>query len=345
MIAVADHFEPAVLPGSNGRRASLTEQDERLERWCSDYPLAMEPWRDSDGRPFVHTYFYPAEQYHPELIERLATHCHEGWGEVEVHLHHGMERPDTAGNTRHTLECFRDALVEHGCLSRWNGEGMPRYAFVHGNWTLANCRNGLYCGVDNEMEILAETGCYADMTYPAAPSPAQIGKINSLYECTLPFDRQAPQRRGRDMAAGRPPERFPLIIQGPLGIDLMPGAGRLPSLKLENSEITGPHPATLRRFLRWRDMGITVHGRPNWVFVKLHCHGMDPRDRDAMVGDLRTSFLADLTGYAQQNEACRLHFVTAREMTNIVLAACDGHDGDPNEYRNYRLLRITPGKD
>jgi hypothetical protein len=64
-----------------------------------------------------------------------------------------------------------------------------------------------------------------------------------------------------------------------------------------------------------------------------------------MVGDLRTSFLADLTGYAQQNEACRLHFVTAREMTNIVLAACDGHDGDPNEYRNYRLLRITPGKD
>jgi hypothetical protein len=34
-----------------------------------------------------------------------------------------------------------------------------------------------------------------------------------------------------------------------------------------------------------------------------------------------------------------LHFVTAREMTNILLAACDGRDGNPGSYRDYRLKR------
>jgi hypothetical protein len=29
--------------------------------------------------------------------------------------------------------------------------------------------------------------------------------------------------------------------------------------------------------------------------------------------------------------------VTAREMVNIIWAACDGKDGNPGEYRDYRL--------
>jgi hypothetical protein len=29
-------------------------------------------------------------------------------------------------------------------------------------------------------------------------------------------------------------------------------------------------------------------------------------------------------------------------MVNIALAACDGHDGDPGAYRDYRLRPITP---
>ena len=42
----------------------------------------------------------------------------------------------------------------HGCLSRWDGKGEPRYAFVHGNWALANSAGGRFCGVDSEMQIL-----------------------------------------------------------------------------------------------------------------------------------------------------------------------------------------------
>ena len=31
-----------------------------------------------------------------------------------------------------------------------------------------------------------------------------------------------------------------------------------------------------------------------------------------------------------------LHYVTAREMVNILHAAEDGHGGKPNQFRNYR---------
>src|SRR5271167_2380075 len=103
MIAVADHFEPSIDPQDCQKQVSHREQEARLEWWCRQYPKVVENWRDHDGRPFAHTYFYPAEQYDEGLLEVLAQHCHAGWGETEIHLHHGVQRPDTAENTRRVL--------------------------------------------------------------------------------------------------------------------------------------------------------------------------------------------------------------------------------------------------
>src|SRR5439155_19292363 len=116
MLALADHFEPATVPGVARAYAPFEEQEQRVERWCSEYPKAVGRWRDADGRPLRHTYFYPAEQYDNALVARLAEHCQKGWGEIEIHLHHGVEAPDTAENTRRTLLELRNALAEHGCL-------------------------------------------------------------------------------------------------------------------------------------------------------------------------------------------------------------------------------------
>lgn len=149
---MADHFEPAITPGKGPERADRSEQERRLERWCREYPKLVDDCRDSDGRPFRHTYFYPAEQYDRSLIDRLAEHCHEGWGEVEIHLHHGQNGADTSANSRRQIVEFRDALASHGCLSRTDGKGAPRYAFVHGNFALANSARGRFCGVDDEMQ-------------------------------------------------------------------------------------------------------------------------------------------------------------------------------------------------
>jgi hypothetical protein len=339
IIALADHFEPAIVPEDPKTYASLEEQERRLERWCRVYPLLVDPWRDSDGRPFCHTYFYPAEQYNKRLLDRLVDHCRSGWGEVEIHLHHGLHAPDTSVHTRRVLTEFRDALAKHGCLSRLDGVGPPRYAFVHGNFALAN--SGVCCcGVDDEMQILSETGCFADFTLPSAPNPSQVGKINSLYECALPLHQRAPHRRGRDLRSGCPPRTFPLIIQGPLLLSFSGRNGRRLLPAIENAAVTTRNPATLKRLELWRQAAITVQGRPDWIFIKLHCHGMDPWDEEGMLGAPMRNFLEKLWQETRSRGSYQTHFVTAREMVNIALAACDGREGNPGEYRDYRFKLI-----
>ena len=259
ILAVADHFEPAIDPEDGLKRVSRNEQERRLEWWREEYPKAADRWRDSEGRPFVHTYFYPAEQYDEGLLEILADHCHSGWGETEVHLHHGMTEPDTPENTRRLLSEFRDQLAyRHGCLAVEGGSQLPRYCFVHGNFALANSAEGRYCGLDSEMKVLAETGCYADFTLPTAPRhPAQTAKINSLYECALPLEKKAPQRRGVDLRAGRVPRILPLMIQGPLLVAVKRSFA-MRRLIIDNGAITAPNPMSLERLSLWNGSDV-VH--------------------------------------------------------------------------------------
>jgi hypothetical protein len=340
LIALADHFEPAIVPGDGRARAARSEQERRLERWCKLYPRLVEDFRDVDGHPFCHTYFYPAEQYDKGLIDQLAEHCRAGWGEIEVHLHHGCDAPDTPQNTQRQLVEFRNALAGRGCLSRMDGEGLPRYAFVHGNWALANSTHGPHCGVDCEMQILTETGCYADLTLPSAPNASQTAKINALYECSLPLDQRAPHRRGTDLRQGRAVKRLPIIIQGPLLMDFRRRERRWLLPAIENGALTRLNPPSLDRLKLWTQAAITVKGRPKWIFIKLHCHGMDPRDDAAMLGAPMRRFLGALMEQAKNANGYRVHFVSAREMANIIFAACDGREGNPGEYRDYRLRLI-----
>ena len=340
VVAVADHYEPAYVPRMLGLPTSEGEQEARVERWCRRYRETADRYRDAHGFPFVHTYFLPAEEWYPSVVERLIDFAHSGYGEIEIQLHHGVWRPDTAERTRRTIVEFRDMLVAHGCLSQWEGVGPARYGFVHGNWALANSNCDRYCGVNNELEILAETGCYADFTLPSAPNPSQVSKTNSIYECTLPFGEAAPHRAGRDLAVGRPPARYPLIVQGPLAL-YMPRDGRRGRIypRIENGEISQHYRPTPQRIEAWRRAAITVQGRPDWVFIKLHCHGLEEPDFEELIGPERSELLANLRA-AADHRGDTLHYVSAREMVNIALAACDGREGDPSDYRDYRLTRI-----
>jgi hypothetical protein len=152
------------------------------------------------------------------------------------------------------------------------------------------------------MQILAETGCYADLTLPSAPNPAQVAKINALYECALPLHRRAAHRRGRDLRRGRPPETFPLIVQGPLGVNFARRIRGWSVPGIENGALTQRCPPSMRRLGLWRRAAVAVRGRPDWLFIKLHCHGMDPRDKEAMVGIPMAQFLRDLTEGARSGD-------------------------------------------
>ena len=330
IILVANHFEPPMGP------TGLPE----LEKWCKLARATGNAVRDVDGTPFRHTNFFPAEQYNPALLDVMAELQDDGFGEVEVHLHHGVEAPDTAENTRRQLLEFRDVIAErHRCLSRERPEDSPRYAFVHGNWALANSADGRFCGVDSEMQILADTGCYADFTLPSAPDRSQVPRLNDIYECGHPLTEARPHRSGPSLRPGKKPV-LPIIFTGPLVFDWSRRINGLPVPRLDDGALAQNYPLTLDRLKRWRNTHITVEGRPEWSFIKLYSHGFFEWDQDAMIGEPMKRFLNEAIEFGDRTGQFKICFASAREAFNMVMAALDGRGGHPGDYRDYKLRPI-----
>ena len=171
LFALCDHFEP--LWGG----APSCVGDARVKAWEASYPVLASDFRDGDGRPPSHTFFFPGEQYEARFLDRLGRLVRAGLGEVELHLHHDG---DSAANLTRTLSEYVASYASHGHLSRDAG-GHPRFAFIHGNWCLANARrDGRWCGVDDELPLLFARGCYADFTFPSAPDECQPGIVNQI---------------------------------------------------------------------------------------------------------------------------------------------------------------------
>jgi hypothetical protein len=340
ILLVANHFEPAW--NEQGMMLDWPTQLARVDDWMKQARAIGRAIQDCDGTPFRHTYFYPAEQYHAPLLGKLAELQAEGLGEVEIHLHHGVDKPDSAANCRQTLESFRDALAqEHKCLSRRHGVGPPMYAFIHGNFALANSDGGRCCGVDSEMQILADTGCYADFTLPAAPLQSQVPRINAIYQCGRPLDQRIPHRSGPNLRVGVPP-RLPVIFTGPLVFNWRRRLKGLPVPRIDDGALAKNYPVDLARMHRWRSSRISVRGRPEWVFIKLYCHGFFPFDQAMTIGEPIRRSLEEILEYSDRSGEYKVHFATAREAFNIAMAAVDGCSGEPGLYRDY-LLRPLMG--
>jgi hypothetical protein len=321
LFALADHYEPlwGHAPEAVGRA--------RVDVWAARYP-ALGTFRDSDGRPPRHGWFFPGEEYQPYFLDRLAGLARAGFGEVEVHLHHDG---DTAATLAPRLAQHLDAFAEHGHLSRVAapGRGRFRWAFIHGNWSLANGRpDGRWCGVDDELVVLHELGCYADLTFPSAPDPCQPNQVNQIYWPTGDLRRRRSYERGERARVGAHHDDRLLMITGPLAL-ARKGLG----LRLENGAITGSDPPTAARVATWIEQGIHVAGRPEWVFVKVHTHGAIEKTAASLLGDGGRALHEALASYMRAGWG--LHYVTAREMFNVARAAMDGRAGDPSAYFDY----------
>lgn len=408
LFCAADHFEPlrrsigedGVARG--GRNSS--EAQDLVAEWLNGYQASVAGLRDGDGMPPRHTFFCPQEEYDPVCLDLLAGAAAEGLGEVEIHLHH---RNDTGEGLRGKLISFRDTLrQEHGLLGSWTRKarlldrinGMNRignvigresdelltnsrsqstapakgcaFGFVHGNWSLCNSRpDGDWCGVNEELGVLAEAGCYADFTFPSVPSPTQPKMVNCIYRA---WDRPGRPRghdsgfkcrvaNGKEREAGligqdepclwhgkrnqqdREPGRSGrerrgglMLIQGPMGLNWADRKfGVLP--RLENADISKANPPSPERADLWVRQGIHVCGRPEWVFVKVHTHGCIQSNADVLFGSEMRRTRQYMDSHYDDGRQWRLHYVTAREMYNIIRAAEDGMTGSPGDYRDYEI--------
>lgn len=315
-LCVADHWEPKY------NRPPRHIESERVARWAAEYPIIAQQYHDCIGNPPQHTFFYPAEEYEPEHLERVASICRRGFGDVEVHLHHDR---DTAAGLRDKLESFTKTLYKKHGLLRKDGAGRIRYGFIHGNWALDNSRpDGRWCGVDNEITVLIETGCYADFTMPSAPSACQTSTINSIYYALDDPQRPMSHDQGISAQVGTPPPTHSLLmIQGPLALDWRSRKwGIMP--RLENGDLTGRRPPSMHRFQLWMQAGVTVEGRDDWLFVKLHTHGTQTANADMLLGQPMRTFHQSLKRLSQENPWLRYYYVTANDMGHLVDEAVQG---------------------
>ena len=192
----------------------------------------------------------------------------------------------------------------------------------------------------NEVEILRDLGCYADFTFPSAPSDTQPRSVNQIGYArergsARALDHLTPASCGVTSNLRHSADHL-LLVQGPLALNWKwRTRGVLP--RLENADLTAANPPTPLRCALWLRQRIQVTGRPDWLFLKLHSHGATPANSDALLGAPMRSFLRHFTG----DPNIRTRFVTAREMVNLIHAAEDGTTQPPEDCLDY-FLRTAP---
>lgn len=318
IFVVVDHFEPSRKEGERGVQ--------RVREWCEAFAGMATRHRDSDGVAPQHSWFYRYDYPNDECVRILSEFVHKGFGEIDFHLHHGNDTPESFAKTiKEGVEWFN----EFGAMITAERSPQKRFAYIAGNWALDNGRrDAAMSGVNTELSILGNAGCYADYTFPAFSVNSQPRIINSIYYATDTPDPKS-YDTGVPMRVGGSESGDLVIFEGPLSIDWSQGY-------IEYAALESFTPYFRRRIDLWIKAGVCVVGRPEWLFVKLHTHGM--QSREMFLGeqmDRLHSELEDLCATA----GCRLHYVTAREAYNIAKAAEAGRDGDAGRYRDYEIAR------
>jgi len=335
-VSIVDHYEPF------WRNRDPVRALERVQLWRTRYPEIASRHRDNGGNPPRHGFFYPEEEYalDPRCMDLLAEIEHAGFGAVEVHLHHDR---DTAPALRDRLLAFTGILrTRHGLLRDDPNGGPVPYAFIHGNWVLGNSGpGGAHCGVDNELVVLRETGCYADFTFPSAPHPSQPPVANRIYYPAGDPAQPRAHHRARDARVGVSGGDDLLLITGPLVVNwARRRKGLVPAI--ENGDLTGLNPPSPDRVDAWVGAGIGVAGHPDWVFVKAHTHGTQEKNSARLLGEGPGSLDAlftDLLARYNDGERWVLHFSTPWEMARAVrvLESADAESMRAVEQFRYRF--------
>ena len=335
IVLFVDHWEP-------GPR---TEQIESLERWRREYPPFADRHRDSDGRPLRHSFFQVNSvarngnwYVDDEILHPILDMCYDGYGEIDMHIHMAeLSTPE------HNLDEFRRKMddfilhcQQHGVYLTAEAAPQTAFGFIHGMWALDNSRliGGAreYCGVNEQLRALKELGCFADYTFPAW-GPMNPSLHNTIFRAK---DDERP------WSYGYPENVQPVTVGGDdeWG-DLMIFEG--PWTPWPSSQSLGH--MTPGGFDQWVQANVHVVGQEDWIFIKLHTHGIqqamipgrsETEEGTSTLWDAAAdSFWAYVETAYNDGDNYRVHYVSAREAYNMVRAAEDGRTGNPYDYRDY----------
>jgi hypothetical protein len=314
-VAITDHYEPL------GMGASVETALGRVAQWREKWPrIADDAPRDAAGQRPQYSFFYPQEEYRRDLLDGIAEIVRLGVGDVEVHLHHDKEQRERF--IQKVTEFCRRLTDDHGLLRQRNGKTV--FGFIHGNWALDNSRpDGKLCGLNGEIRLLRDLGCYADFTMPSLPSATQGRVINQIYWCTNNADNRPKSfDRGIEASIGGGTQGDLLMITGPVGVRFN---GRLKP-RIETGEIAGYDMPTPARAKQWFDLAPTIGDD---LFVKLYTHGAPARNLEPLLnGGLAEMYrlIAEEAG----RRGIELHWATAWQMYQAANTLIEGRKPEAN---------------
>lgn len=302
-IAVTDHYEPL------GMGASIETALGRVGRWRDRWPqIADDAPRDAAGGRAKYSFFYPQEEYRRDLLDGIAEIVRLGVADVEVHLHHDNEQRESF--IRKVTEYCRRLTEVHGLLREQDGRTV--FGFIHGNWALDNSRpDGKCCGLNGEIALLRDLGCYADFTMPSLPSATQGRVVNQIYWCTNnPDNRPKSFDHGVEAttAGGRGGDL--LMITGPVGLRF--GERLIP--RLETGEIAGYDMPTSSRVRQWFDLAPTIGDD---LFLKIYTHGAQERNFNPLLKEGFSNLFRWLAEEADRR-GVEIHWATAWQMYQAI---------------------------
>jgi hypothetical protein len=129
-------------------------------------------------------------------------------------------------------------------------------------------------------------------------------------------------------------------MTGPTVLDWRLRKRHIPVPRIGDGVLTASYPLDLVRLRHWRSAAVALRGRPEWIFIKLHCHGFYQQDQPETVGEPVRRFMARVLELSEQGEGFKVHFASAREVFNIITAGIAEEAGTPGQYRNYQLQLI-----
>ena len=331
LICIADHFEPRM--GNVLRRSRSVA---RREMGRATIPRCSGSFRDSDGRTPRHTFFYPIEEYDAEHLDALAGLCRAGYGEVEIHLHHDN---DTAENLRETLAGGPGSLPIPSWPARPRPEDRPARFRLHPRQLGAGQFAARRPMVRRQQRARrpARDGLLRRFHVPLGPQPDPAAQdqqhlLRDRRSPAAPLAR--PRDRRRDRAGTR---RWPDADPGPARAGLArPPLGPVPA---HRERLSPGQSAAAHRSPGPLAQGASPGpGRPDWFFVKLHAHGAPESSHEVLLGEPMVRFHQDLADRARRDPDFHYHYVTAREMYNLVKAAEEGWSGTVAEALDYHLV-------
>jgi len=314
-VAVTDHYEPL------GMGASAQTALGRVAKWRDEWPrIAADAPRDAASQCPQYSFFYPQDEYQREIVDGIAELVRLGFGDVDVHLHHDNEQRDSF--IAKVTEYCRRLTDDHGLLRQQDGRTV--FGFIHGNWALDNSRaDGKCCGLNGEIALLRDLGCYADFTMPSLPSTTQGRVVNQVYWCVNNADnRPRSFDQGIEATVGGGRQGDLLMMTGPLGLRF---AGRLLP-RLETGEIAGYDMPTAARVHHWFDLAPTIGDD---VFIKLYTHGAQERNLEPLLGGGLGNLFRWLAEEADRR-GIEIHWSTAWQMYKAADALIQGVS--PSQY-------------